>query len=107
MQQSNQCVVKICFRSTDYLGDDTRDNEIRNLADDNKGERDCDSLDVGVRAQNLGPLDRPIVQILLYGAAPPVTTKRCVLEAAVTTWNTIGFHLGLLRHSTSAVGCHA
>ena len=55
MQQSHQVIVKIGLRPTYYPGDNPGNNEISNLADNNKGDCDPKGLQIDVRAKELGP----------------------------------------------------
>jgi len=55
VQQGNQVVVQIRLRPAGYPGDNSGNDDIGDLADDNKDDRDCDRLNIDIRAKELGP----------------------------------------------------
>ena len=55
MQQGNQVVVQIRLRPAGYPGDNSGNDDIGDLADNNKDDRDCDRLNIDIRAKELGP----------------------------------------------------
>ena len=65
MQERHEIVVQFRARSRCKFGDNPRDDEIGNLADEDEGDRDSNRLQVWIGSNQLDPIQR-LVEVLLH-----------------------------------------